>query len=266
MTPDWLRVDMSVVQTAGLDAALVLSLIQFRSHATGSWEAKQGDIAASTHLSEYRVKAALTALREAGMVNAHRADRFHSILTWTPVSAGHTVNASDDFSGSSVTLPPERADSAVSSLEEVEEVPPTPTDALFDAPAPAPVRALRAVPSEADLDAEFAGFWNAYPRKTDRKAARIRYGKVRKTATVEQIAGALRRDLPDLIETKERDIKFVPLGASWLNKERWLDGPQEAPAPVPLTTAELHGTPSPERLAEHEAWLAANPPRRTIFQ
>jgi hypothetical protein len=80
------------------------------------------------------------------------------------------------------------------------------------------------VPSPAELDAEFARFWELYPRKTGKKAARTAYGRARRDATVQQIATGLRAQLPSMRERVEAgEAQYVPHPTTWLNQGRWDD-------------------------------------------
>ena len=67
-------------------------------------------------------------------------------------------------------------------------------------------------------------FWPFYPKREDKanalKADVMKYGKTEadRSAIIER----LKADLPDLTG---REIRFIPLPAAWLNKQRWKDGP-----------------------------------------
>ena len=73
-----------------------------------------------------------------------------------------------------------------------------------------------------DIVQAFNDFWNIYPRKQGKGKAKEAFIKASKLEDVELILqGAERyatdRNLPD--------PKFIPLPATWLNQERWDDGP-----------------------------------------
>lgn len=120
--PEWVRVDLTVVEKFGADAAVVLALIEFRCHLTGEWEAERCEVVEETRLTDARVKSALRVLRDAGAVSSRRADRFHARLTWT-VFAGQSVKGESPFSCGVDDTVPVRGESAIPSLEEVEELP-----------------------------------------------------------------------------------------------------------------------------------------------
>ena len=64
----------------------------------------------------------------------------------------------------------------------------------------------------------FDNFWEAYPRKTAKGAAKKAWEKI--TEPAEVIEGARRFALDPT-----RDPSFTPHPATWLNAERWLDEP-----------------------------------------
>jgi hypothetical protein len=73
-----------------------------------------------------------------------------------------------------------------------------------------------------DIEQHFNTFWSEYPRKQGKGKAREAFTAAVKVAGVDAvIAGAVRygsdANLPD--------PQFVPLPATWLNQERWDDGP-----------------------------------------
>lgn len=71
-------------------------------------------------------------------------------------------------------------------------------------------------------DPTFDGFWAAYPKRADKGHARTAWAKaVRKADATEIVEAALRfANDPNLPEPK-----YIPLAATWLNGERWEDGP-----------------------------------------
>lgn len=110
-------------------------------------------------------------------------------------------------------------------MRQVKDIPPTPTEdgALFGS-TPVVAPAAKGL-TESDLDAEFAKFWEHYPRHTGKKAARAAYARARRSADVRAIAQGLLRQLPSLRDT---DPKYVPHPTTWLNQGRWEDEVQPA--------------------------------------
>jgi hypothetical protein len=73
-----------------------------------------------------------------------------------------------------------------------------------------------------DIDQHFNTFWSEYPRKQGKGKAREAFTAAVKVAGVDAvIAGAVKyASDPNL-----PDPQFVPLPTTWLNQERWDDGP-----------------------------------------
>jgi hypothetical protein len=96
-------------------------------------------------------------------------------------------------------------------------------------------RSKRAVKDSPEVDAAFAKFWIAYPRKVAKPDARKAFGQAVTSgkATAEQIiAGAMRY----AAMKTGADPKYVKHPAGWLRDERWNDAPEGSPeayAPAP---------------------------------
>lgn len=234
----FIKVRAGHVATFGPTVAIVYSQIIWRSeqHPDG-WRASYALLAEETGLPQRTVRRCCAALREQNVVAAERATSDDATLVWTVVSAGQPKVANVDTSevadldtppGQSGHLP-EMADLATSSLEtvETEQTPPTtPPDA--DEQQALPLLSVVASPPASGVDEEFAGFWNAYPRKVAKQAALRAYRAARKVASLEAIAAGLRAQLPDL---RTRDSHLIPHAATWLNQHRWEDDPRAAAQP-----------------------------------
>ena len=68
----------------------------------------------------------------------------------------------------------------------------------------------------------FEKFWEAYPRRQAKAEAFKAYRKALKTSTVEEILTGIRQFATDPYLPPKQ---FVPMPATWLNQERWNDGP-----------------------------------------
>ena len=79
-------------------------------------------------------------------------------------------------------------------------------------------------PARPDLDADFAAWWNLYPRKVGKGAAQKAYRSARKKATAEALAAAIDAQGPLLMA---RGSQYCPHPATWLNGERWRDNPAD---------------------------------------
>jgi uncharacterized protein YdaU (DUF1376 family) len=70
----------------------------------------------------------------------------------------------------------------------------------------------------------FDPFWNLYPRKVGKEAARKAFDKASKKAPVSDIMAGLHAQLPAMLATEPR---FQPHPATWLNQGRWQDEVQK---------------------------------------
>jgi hypothetical protein len=88
-----------------------------------------------------------------------------------------------------------------------------------------PVAGAAAQPPGKELIAEaFATFWTTYPRRTGKGKARDAFTKaVQKAGIGPVLAGAQRFASDPNLPTDE--AQFIPIPATWLNQERWDDGP-----------------------------------------
>ena len=69
---------------------------------------------------------------------------------------------------------------------------------------------------------EFERFWQKYPRKVDRAPALKAFKAKRKLGhSLEDMVARLEYDCRDWQE-KKTEAQYIPYGATWLNKERWL--------------------------------------------
>jgi hypothetical protein len=84
---------------------------------------------------------------------------------------------------------------------------------------------LAIVPSKPKTDgADFAEFWDRYPRKVGKDAARKAFAKAMKAARPDDVMFGLSQQLPSL---QSKDPQFIPHAASWLNQGRWTDEPEQ---------------------------------------
>jgi hypothetical protein len=77
-------------------------------------------------------------------------------------------------------------------------------------------------PSENLDEALFDKFWEFYPRRTGKKPAKLAFYRAVKRSTVDDVLEGARRfgNDPNL-----PDEQFIPHPATWLNQDRWTDGP-----------------------------------------
>lgn len=76
--------------------------------------------------------------------------------------------------------------------------------------------------SSSELDGEFSLFWNAYPRKVGKGAAKKAFDKaVDEFGTLKILAGVNRF----ANDPNKPEQQFIPHPATWLNEQRWDDDP-----------------------------------------
>ncbi|TDB83414.1 hypothetical protein E1264_28460 [Actinomadura sp. KC216] len=79
----------------------------------------------------------------------------------------------------------------------------------------------------------FPEFWDAYPRRIAKGAARKAWAKaIKNGADPEEIIWGARRYATDPRRTTA-DIRYTAHASTWLNAERWTDEEEPAPAPLP---------------------------------
>jgi len=71
------------------------------------------------------------------------------------------------------------------------------------------------------LSSSFDNFWTVYPRKTAKGAATVAWIKALKKAKADELIKAAERYRDD----PNREEGFTAHASTWLNQERWLDGP-----------------------------------------
>jgi hypothetical protein len=81
---------------------------------------------------------------------------------------------------------------------------------------------LKKTKIENTSDFDFNEFWDLFPRKQGRGKAKEAFMKAVKDVGLEAVMAGVRRYAAD---PNLPDPQFVPLPATWLNQERWDDGP-----------------------------------------
>jgi len=99
--------------------------------------------------------------------------------------------------------------------------------------------------------ADFEAFWEAYPRKVGKGAARKAYGQaVKKTPPASILTALAGFDWSP-------DPKFIPYPATWLNQERWLDVKEvRTDAQSRESEQKLNSAAFMVRRKIHAAWLS----------
>jgi hypothetical protein len=81
------------------------------------------------------------------------------------------------------------------------------------------------------LAREFDAWWQGYPRKVARGAAKKAFAKARKTATVEELMTGLAA-AATVWQREGTESRYIPYASTWLNAEHWVDDYSDG-RPVP---------------------------------
>lgn len=101
----------------------------------------------------------------------------------------------------------------------------------------------------ADTSADFATWWETYPRKTGKDAAARAYAKARKSADADALMAGLANACA-VWRAERTEAKFIPHPATWLNQGRWQDEQPSLPGTAddterPATLNQCDGTDCP---------------------
>lgn len=96
----------------------------------------------------------------------------------------------------------------------------TPSKTLAPTPTPTPISSKEEMNVRQAYPPDFEKIWKTYPRKEDKKDAHRAWKAALKKAPKNQIAEALSTHIRKW-ETEGTPVKYVPLFATWMNKERW---------------------------------------------
>jgi hypothetical protein len=223
---DFLILDRALVAylDGSIEAALLYQRIQFRAGADGWWQPEsQAAMFAEACLTEWKGKAALKVLRAHGLVESERVHPRDPSLRYRvgiPPSreGGFIPQVREDSSLRSGRIHPASSirtsrTQELSPAGAVEDVLPLDLD-----PCQPALKPLTLVPP--DCDEGFDEWWSLYPKKVGKQAARRRWGLVVRDTDPGVIMAGLRAQLPSL---SERERRFVPDPATWLNAGRWED-------------------------------------------
>ena len=97
--------------------------------------------------------------------------------------------------------------------------------------------------ARAAVKENFAAFWSAYPRHTDKQAALRAFEKLKPDETMMQtMLAAIERQKQSAQWTKDGG-QFIPHPATWLNGRRWEDElpAQGAGRPAKVVSAQQYG-------------------------
>jgi len=81
-------------------------------------------------------------------------------------------------------------------------------------------------------DCDFAAFWGLYPRRESKRDAERAFKAACRRVRAETVLETLRSHLPAI---RSRERQFIPLPATWLNRDPW----EDEPTPPPKSGCEL---------------------------
>lgn len=93
---------------------------------------------------------------------------------------------------------------------------------------------------------EFEILWRMWPNKNDKKDARLKYARVKKTQPFEKLLPIVTAWSLAYDQWPKDDLRFVPAFVVWLNKERW-----ENPVPEARPTGQLKETNAERMIREY---------------
>lgn len=152
---------------------------------------------------------------------AIRQERYEKRQSMTQPDAALTkANVLVDSKTKTKTEETEESKALVGSAEPIDAAPAP--QSLFPIEPPAPRRAKATPRLKLDV-AAFERFYDAYPRHDAKGAAMKAFPKaVEKSGDVEKIVVAARRYAEQVLRDRI-EKNFIPLPATWLNAQRWLD-------------------------------------------
>lgn len=113
------------------------------------------------------------------------------------------------------------------------------------------------ISSPADWFGGFEEFWERYPRRIGKAAARKAYAKAVKRAAHDDIMFGLSQQMPSLAS---REQQYIPHPSTWLNQERWNDdADHNAPINPTHARADRPGTGMAQAFAAVAERLSRNP-------
>lgn len=221
-----------VADEVGLSAAIVLHHIVYwckRNEEAGKnfregryWMfSPQVEIAkAVPYLSLITVKRALSALFQAGLIHVGKFNRvsFDNTSWYAPSEKALALYANCDVpQNHNETVRPSQKATDNTKVKQESLLPPIVPQEDKPKPTPAPK------PPKKDYDYRlFDIFWQAYPRKTAKDAARKAWVKLNPNEKLfEKIMDGLNRSVQ--FDRGFRDPQYTPHPATWLNGKRWED-------------------------------------------
>jgi hypothetical protein len=209
---DFIMLRMALVDAldGDIEAALVLQRIAWRCERDGEWAATHEDIQQETRLSEWKVKRALTTLRDKGFISSRRVSPYDPTQVWSLL----LVTEESSFTVTEET--------SVTPSSKTGDIPPSATPPLteFTLLPQDIVKAQRVTKAKATRGYAFDEWWAIVPKKVDKGHAERSYRKALTKTTHETLMEAT-RNLVGWNALGPR--QYIPNPATWLNGERWAD-------------------------------------------
>jgi hypothetical protein len=213
-------------------SAQKLTLIAIANYADEKGEAwpSQQRLCRDTDLSESSIKRCLMALEQRGIISRTKRKRPDGSHASDLIKINQMWGSTQTGDGSTVNPPPFTVDGGTGSQLPGEGATVNPLYEPSLEPSIGTVkeertRASALVPSHAHRP--FDVFWEAYPHKVGKEAARKAWEKARGKIEFTQLMAALQR-----YREKQDDRPWCN-PATWLNQERWLDVPAPPVVPQP---------------------------------
>ena len=225
--PHWLIREASL---SG-NALLVFIALVARENRYGECWPSHATLAAEARMSEKSVRRALDELRDAGHVSWVRRQRPDGGQSSNHYRVHVRHGAPSEISGQGALLPtpsvtvtdppgqgdrPPRSEGPPPLVTVTDEVEPLEVEPREGKNSPSPRK-------RGDDDSpEFTRFWDIYPRKVGKGAARTAWARALRRSTPEVITEAAHAHARTWAHA-DTEARFIPHPASWLNAERWND-------------------------------------------
>lgn len=211
------------------ETAAVIWAVHYHAGAAGGWwKASWEEFEEATCLTRSKLKRALRRAREDGFIERADAGTFDRTSRWRVCYAvdAQVVPDGDNrpIDGAEVARS-DRANIAHSlSCKKEEELssgrsPDTPGEPV-EVDLLGSVTPIRKPSLKEQIEAEFETWWKLYPRKDGKQHAKKAYAAARKRVTADFLLAAIEKARDDLLA---RELKFRPMGSTWLNGQRWED-------------------------------------------
>ena len=234
----------SFARSATIPARAKTVYLFIRSHRTG-WSLSTDRIADALGISPTTVKSALRDLEDAGWVTRSKTQgpdgRFESweyTVHSTPVDHGtdfvprSTVQKTTGGKTDGGLFDPHKKTIPSKKTKGEEDQPPVvPQRGTGDGGEVALIEDPER-PASSGYPPAFEAWWADYPKKTGKGDAFRKWKAANKKLSADELHARLLDRLPGLLATQQRNPRFVPNPATWLNQARYDDPVEEPQQPV----------------------------------